>query len=152
MLIRTRIFLICVFSVFGLMGWSQLAKPTNAKPTNAQPAIAKSALENGKNVYLLHCLACHQTDGGGVPGLNPPVDGSSAVKGNDKAKLIRIVLKGAAGSAEIDGEHYSNIMAPHADLTDQQIADVLTYIRNNWSNKATAVNAAEVKALRAKLK
>jgi mono/diheme cytochrome c family protein len=61
-------------------------------------------------------------------------------------------LKGNTERVEIDGEHYSNIMAPHADLSDQQIADVLTYIRNNWSNKASAVNAAEVKSIRAKLK
>ncbi|HQR93420.1 MAG: hypothetical protein B7Y15_08580 [Bacteroidetes bacterium 24-39-8] len=126
---------------FGLNGFSQTAKP-----------ITKSVMDNGKAVYLSRCLACHQVDGGGVPRLNAPLDGASAVIAADKAKLIRIVLKGYSDRVEIDGEYYSNNMAPHADLNNQQIADVLTYIRNSWSNKASAVTAAEVKALRAKLK
>jgi mono/diheme cytochrome c family protein len=53
---------------------------------------------------------------------------------------------------EIDGEYYDNNMSANPDLTDTQIADVLTYIRNNWSNKASVVTAAEVKAARAKIK
>jgi mono/diheme cytochrome c family protein len=56
------------------------------------------------------------------------------------------------GETEINGETYHNVMAPHSDLTDQQIADVLTYVRNSFGNKATAVTEAEVKAIRAKNK
>jgi len=119
---------------------------------SAQSPISKSVMDNGKTIYLSRCLACHQVDGGGVPRLNAPLDGASAVIAADKAKLIRIVLKGYSDRVEIDGEYYSNNMAGHADLKDQQIADVLTYIRNSWSNKASAVTAAEVKAIRAKLK
>ena len=119
---------------------------------SAQSPISKSVMDNGKTIYLSRCLACHQVDGGGVPRLNAPLDGASAVIASDKAKLIRIVLKGYSDRVEIDGEYYSNNMAGHADLKDQQIADVLTYIRNSWSNKASAVTAAEVKAIRAKLK
>jgi mono/diheme cytochrome c family protein len=119
---------------------------------SAQSPISKSVMDNGKTIYLSRCLACHQVDGGGVPRLNAPLDGASAVIAADKAKLIRIVLKGNSDRVEIDGEYYSNNMAGHADLKDQQIADVLTYIRNSWSNKASAVTAAEVKAIRAKLK
>ena len=119
---------------------------------SAQSPISKSVMDNGKTIYLSRCLACHQVDGGGVPRLNAPLDGASAVIAADKAKLIRIVLKGYSDRVEIDGEYYSNNMAGHADLKDQQIADVLTYIRNSWSNKASAVTAAEVKAVRAKLK
>jgi len=119
---------------------------------SAQSPISKSVMGNGKAIYLTRCLACHQVDGGGVPHLNAPLDGASAVIAGDKAKLIRIVLKGYSDRVEIDGEYYSNNMAAHADLKDQQVADVLTYIRNSWSNKASAVTAAEVKAVRAKLK
>lgn len=121
---------------------------------NAQTnkTISKTVMDNGKAIYTTRCLACHQVDGGGVPHLNAPLDGASAVIASDIAKLIRIVLKGYSDRVEIDGEFYSNNMAPHADLKDQQIADVLTYIRNSWSNKASAVTADEVKAIRAKLK
>ena len=62
------------------------------------------------------------------------------------------VLKGMSDRVEIDGEYYSNNMAPHKELSDQQIADVLTYVRKSWTNKATAVTPAEVKAVRAKIK
>lgn len=129
-------------------------KTTNAtvKPATAPAATGmKAVLDRGKQVYLKQCLACHQADGGGVPNLNAPLDGASAVKGKDKTRLIQIVLKGLKGQ-ELDGEFYSNTMAAHTDLKDQEIADVLTYIRNSWSNKASAVTVAEVKAVRAKTK
>jgi len=83
--------------------------------------------------------------------LNAPLDGSANVKGKDKAKLIKIVLNGLKGE-EIEGESYSNVMASHKELTDPQIADILTYVRNSWSNKASQVTIAEVKAVRAKNK
>jgi mono/diheme cytochrome c family protein len=117
----------------------------------SQPTV-KAAIERGKTVYLQRCMACHQMDGGGVPRLNPPLDGASKVRGADKFYLIRTVIKGMTERVEIDGEYYDNNMSANADLTDAQIADVLTYIRNSWSNKASAVTAAEVKAARAKIK
>lgn len=123
------------------------------KQVPAKPVVTINAsVERGKIVYLQHCLSCHQVDGGGVPHLNAPLDGATAIVGKDKAKLISIVLKGMADRVEIDGEYYSNSMASHKDLTNQQIADVLTYVRNSWTNKASAVTPAEVKAVRAKIK
>lgn len=121
-------------------------------PKKSQPGISKMVMDRGKLVYMQRCLACHQVDGGGVPHLNAPLDGATLVKSNDKARMVRIVLKGMNERVEIDGEYYSNNMTPLADLSDQQIADVLTYVRNSWSNKASAVTAAEVKAIRAKTK
>lgn len=116
-----------------------------------QPSI-KASLERGKTVYLQRCMACHQADGGGVPRLNPPLDAASKVKGNDKLYLVRVIIKGMTERVELDGEYYDNNMSANPDLTDAQIADVLTYIRNSWSNKASAVTAAEVKAARVKIK
>jgi len=113
--------------------------------------VAASAAR-GKTVYLQRCMVCHQADGGGVPKLNAPLDGSSAVNGTDVAKLIKYIVKGFADRVEIDGEFYSNAMPAAADLTDQQIADVLTFIRSNWSNKAGPVSVAQVKQTRSKLK
>lgn len=122
------------------------------KTATLAPSGVSASVNRGKTIYLERCLACHQVDGGGVPHLNPPLDGASGVLGKDKARLIRIVLKGFDERVELDGEYYSNNMAAHADLTDQQIADVLTYIRNSWSNKAGMVTPTEVKAVRAKIK
>lgn len=139
-----------------LMSFQTAPKKTVTAPVR-KPAAATGAssmtasMERGKTVYLTQCLSCHQVDGGGVPHLNAPLDGASAVQGKDKLKLVRIVIKGLKGE-ELDGEFYSNAMAPHPEMTDQQIADVLTYIRNSWSNKAGSVTMAEVKAARAKIK
>ena len=113
--------------------------------------VAASAAR-GKTVYLQRCMVCHQADGGGVPKLNAPLDGSSAVNGSDVSKLIKYIVKGFADRVEIDGELYSNAMPAAADLTDQQIADVLTFIRNSWTNKAGPVTTLQVKQTRSKLK
>jgi mono/diheme cytochrome c family protein len=112
-----------------------------------QPQTGTGNAVRGKKVYDKECLSCHQADGGGVPRLNPPLAESSWVVG-DKGKIILIVLNGMADRIPIDGEYYSNTMASHRHLTDLQIADVLTYIRTNFGNKASAVTAAEVSAVR----
>ena len=99
-------------------------------------------------MYEQNCLICHQASGSGVPNLNPPLRGTDWVLG-DKTRLINVVLQGLQGQ-EIEGDMYDNAMPAHAFLNDTQIADVLTYIRSNFGNKADAITAEEVKALRAK--
>jgi mono/diheme cytochrome c family protein len=111
----------------------------------------KATLTRGLLVYQQTCLACHQADALGVQNMNPPLVKTNYVLG-DKKVLVQIVLKGMTGEVEIDGETYHNVMAPHSDLSDLQIADVLTYIRNSFGNKASAVSPAEVKVIRAKTK
>ena len=113
--------------------------------------IDKATMERGKKVYTQYCVACHQVDGGGVPGLNPPLEKTSYVLGS-KTRLIKVILKGMNTHEEIDGEIYNNIMAPFNYLTDQQISDVLTYVRNSFGNKATAITSGDVKYVRARAK
>ena len=114
--------------------------------------LVAASIARGKTVYLQRCMVCHQADGGGVPKLNAPLDASTAVNGSDVAKLIKYIVKGFADRVEIDGELYSNAMPAAADLTDEQIADVLTFIRSHWSNKAGPVTTLQVKQTRSKLK
>lgn len=111
-----------------------------------QDGLAAS-VKRGKLVYDQTCLACHQADGGGVPRMNPPLIKTKWVLG-DKNTLINIVLKGLNEEIEVEGEIYHNPMPPHSFLTDQQIADVLTFVRNSFTNKAPAVTLAEVKKAR----
>lgn len=127
--------------VFVAMLFAQAKKPTTSA----------AAIKRGQQVYQITCIACHQKDGKGVPRLNPPLAKSSYVVG-EKTKLINIVLKGLNDPIEINGEEYNNAMPAQAQLSDQQIADVLTYVRNSFGNKASAVTATQVKAERAKLK
>ncbi|HLO79793.1 MAG TPA: cytochrome c [Chitinophagaceae bacterium] len=111
-----------------------------------QPSL-QASITRGKKVYDTYCMPCHMVDGGGVPRMNPPLIKTVYVLG-DKKRLIGIVLNGLDEPLEIDGETYSNVMASHAFLKDQEIADVLTYVRNSFGNKATMITPEEVKALR----
>ncbi|WP_375417660.1 c-type cytochrome [uncultured Hymenobacter sp.] len=123
-------------------------KPAPKKPTPPKSAgIAPTALIQGKTIYTQNCLTCHQADGGGVDGLNPPLSKTSWVLG-DKTRIINVLLNGLQGE-DIDGEPYNNVMPSYDNLTDQQIADVLTFVRNSFGNKASAVKAPEVKTVRA---
>jgi mono/diheme cytochrome c family protein len=131
-----------VFFVLAIGLMSQTKKPAAPVQGGLQASMVR-----GKQVYLQQCLACHQADAGGVEGMNPSLIKAKFVLG-DKAALVKIVLNGLSG-VEIDGDSYNGVMAPHADLTDLQIADVLTYIRSNFGNKASAITPAQVKAVRA---
>jgi mono/diheme cytochrome c family protein len=106
-------------------------------------SAAKSTKSPGQLVYEQHCLTCHQVNGSGVPNQNPPLRGTDWVRG-DKNRLINVLLKGLRDQ-EIDGEPYDNVMPAHSFLTDQQLADVLTYIRSSFGNKASAITVDEVK-------
>jgi len=117
-------------------------------PVAKTTAVSAAVLANGKKVYTKYCLACHMADGGGVQNMNPPLINTSYVLGN-QTKLIKIILNGMSEGVEIDGETYTNIMPPHNFLTDQEVADVLTYVRNSFGNKAAPIKVTEVKASRA---
>lgn len=112
---------------------------------------SQTSMKRGKQVFDMTCITCHQKDGGGVPHLNPPLIKTEYVLG-DKSRLIQIVLKGLNQPIEIEDEKYTNVMPAQTQLNDQQIADVLTYVRNSFGNKASAITVAEVKAERAKVK
>ncbi len=108
----------------------------------------KASIAAGQKVFSQYCVSCHQADALGVPHMNPPLVKTTYVLG-DKTKLIKIVLNGFDEDVEINGERYSNSMASHDFLKDQEIADVLTFVRNSFGNKAPAITMAQVKAVRA---
>lgn len=107
----------------------------------------------GEELYGQACLACHQPEGKGLPGVYPPLAESDWVSG-DPERLIGVVLNGLSGPIEINGKPFvSNApvpMPPFAGLTDQEIADLLTYLRGNFGNRAGVITASEVAAVRAK--
>lgn len=121
----------------------QLAKEI----TNNLPAQTAEIVHPGQAVYTKYCLVCHQADGSGVPGMHPPLGPGSWV-GNDPKELIAMMMKGLSGKIEVNGEVYKSFMPSHALLTDQEIADVLSYIRSSFENNFDPVEAELVKEIR----
>jgi mono/diheme cytochrome c family protein len=119
------------------------------KPLVRKHAPDPSIHARGLAVYNRTCIACHGPEGKGVPLAFPPLDGSAWPVG-DPVLPIRIVLKGMQGPLEAGGQKFNNVMAPLGVLTDDEIADVLTYVRQSWSNDAPPVSADMVKQVRAK--
>ena len=104
--------------------------------------------DDGEQIYMTRCMSCHQTDGKGIAGVFPPLDGTEWVEG-DKGRLIRIVLDGLIGVTTVQDVVYSGAMPPWKSfLNDEEIAAVLTYVRGAWENDASAVTTQEVAAVR----
>ena len=101
----------------------------------------------GGKVYGVYCSACHQRNGMGDSQRFPPLSGSEWVNG-DKKKLITVLLKGLEGPIEVKGQSYNNVMPQHSFLKNEDIAEVLTHIRQNFGNAADAVSPAEVDEVR----
>ena len=117
--------------------------------TELEVADAPSVqLEDGQEIYMTRCLSCHMTNGEGVPGVFPPLANSEHVTG-DKGVLIRMILQGLSGEIVVNGTTYSGMMPPWGGfLNDEQVAQVLTYVRSNFGNEADAVTTEEVASIR----
>lgn len=103
---------------------------------------------DGKKVYVTKCMSCHQANGAGITGAFPPVDGSEWVTG-DKGRLARIILNGVMGEMTVADVTYGGAMPPwNTFLSDAEVAGVLNYIRNSWSNEAEEISADEVAKVR----
>jgi mono/diheme cytochrome c family protein len=101
----------------------------------------------GEQVFTSNCAGCHGAKGTGQPGLFPPLAGSEIVKGDEK-KLIHIVTYGFSGPLTVKGGKYNGQMPGwKGNLTDKEIADVITYVRGAWGNGAGPVSEADVKAV-----
>ena len=114
------------------------------KIASSGPAI----ISPGQAIYEALCLNCHQASAQGLSGVYPPLAKSEWVAG-DAQTLIRITMHGLAGPTKVQGKDYGLVPMPPMGLDDQQLADVLTYVRNAFGNKAPAVTPDQVKAVRA---
>lgn len=131
-------------------GGEKAATTEETTATNETTEVAKEEKPKthpGKATYMTYCMTCHMKEGEGVPNLNPPLTDKEWIEG-DKTRLITIVLNGLQGEIEVAGEKWNSVMASHSFLNDQQIADVLSYVRESFGNNAEAVTAEEVAATR----
>ena len=135
---------------------------TTKEATVGVPTWLADQIASGKEIYSQvtpgggMCVACHLPNGLGQPGAFPPLDRSDWVLG-DKERLIKISIHGLQGEVIVNGEKYVGVMQGFGQplgspLNDQQIADVLTYIRNEWGNSVSAISPEEVKAVRDSVK
>ncbi|BCX50164.1 hypothetical protein HAHE_40720 [Haloferula helveola] len=139
-----------------LKGWlEQAAKAPSKKSGPNLKGAALASYGRGKELYHgeAACVGCHGADGAGLPNLGPPLDGSEWVTG-DPERLLKILLHGMTGPVKVAGETYNPPAAMpglsfNPAMTDARLADITTYIRNEWDNKASAVEAGTAKKVRA---
>ena len=102
----------------------------------------------GRIYWSKGCSTCHGPGGTGTPGQFPPLTGSEWVLTQNPGRIIRIVNNGLTGPINVRGQSYNNAMPPFNHLDDKEVAAVLTYIRNEWGNKASPVTVEQVKQVR----
>ena len=115
------------------------------------PSEEQLIIMRGKALYAKNCMACHQSDGGGSGNVNPPLANSPYVLENPE-RLSAILIKGLGGPIEVLGTTYNGAMpAWENTLSEVQIAEVLTFIRQEWGNSAGRITAEEVSKVSAKI-
>ena len=105
------------------------------------------SIQRGQDVYMTNCMSCHMINGEGVAGVYPPLAGEDSLLA-DVNMNIDIILKGQNGEVMVNGQQYNTDMPSQEYLTDEQIADVLNYVRNTWGNKAEMIVPEQVKVQR----
>ncbi len=123
---------------------------TAAEVHQAEVAQAgmQARLAEGEKGYASYCQSCHQPDGSGMAGVFPPLAQSDYLLA-DKGRAIRIVLEGKSGPIEVNGQKYDAVMPHLVYLSDDQVADVLSYVLNAWGNDGGYVSTDEVSEARA---
>lgn len=151
------------------IGWTQLEKKTEHRTRLAQlgeklhwpgkpgrdadaapplTAAQQRRFAAGRSIFTAACAACHQAAGTGLDGLAPPLLDSEWVLGPSE-RLVRVVLHGLSGPIKVQGRTHAGDMPAFGGLADEEIAAVLTYIRQEWGHSAAPIEPAQVAAIRA---
>jgi mono/diheme cytochrome c family protein len=124
------------------------AAPAAPAAAGAFVKASDEQMKRGAAVYARTCIACHQPTGKGLPPVFPSISETPIVVGNPELP-IKFILQGLMGPITVGGSTYNSMMPPVAGVNDQDIADVLTYVRQSFGNKGNPVSADQVKAVRA---
>jgi nitrite reductase (NO-forming) len=119
-----------------------------AKSAQAGTLTQAEQVKAGEALYAGTCSVCHQANGEGMPGVFPPLAKSDYLLADPKRAAAH-VLKGLTGKVTVNGKDYNSVMPPMAQLNDDEVANILTYVLNTWGNSGGHVQAADVKKLRA---
>jgi nitrite reductase (NO-forming) len=121
---------------------------TASKATVAGNLTKDMQIKAGAALFAGTCSVCHQANGEGLAGVFPPLAKSDFLA-PDHAKAIAVVLNGLSGPVKVNGKDYNSVMPPMSQLTDDEIANILTYVTNSWGNTGNQVTQAEVAKARA---
>lgn len=105
-------------------------------------------VDAGKALFAGTCSTCHQAEGQGMPGVFPPLAASDYIAADAKA-LPRVILHGLQGRVLVNGKDYNSVMPPMAQLTDDEVANISTYVLNSWGNPGGRISKADAAAIRA---
>ncbi|WP_201316134.1 copper-containing nitrite reductase [Dyella sp. EPa41] len=121
-----------------------------AAKANASGTLSKNdQVAAGKQLFTGTCSVCHQANGEGLSGVFPPLAKSDYLAKQDKDHLIGIPLHGLTGKVTVNGKEYDSVMPPMSQLTDDEVANILTYVLNSWGNPGGQVSKEEVSKVRA---
>lgn len=143
-------FLVAVFA--GIVAWGlwyyfqNSGFPLRAGDSRSAIVIDPSAKVDGGAIFAGNCASCHQATGLGMPGVFPPLVASEWVLTADKSIPVQILLHGLEGTVTVKGASYSGAMPSFKQLSDGEIAAVLTHIRSTWGNDGSAITAEDVAA------
>jgi nitrite reductase (NO-forming) len=121
----------------------------NMPKVKKEAVVAKTLpqqIKAGKELFGGTCFACHQSEGQGIPSVFPPLAKSDYLNADPK-RAIKTVLQGLSGEISVNGKKYNSVMTSQ-NLTDEEIANTLTYVYDSWGNNKTRVTAEMVKAQR----
>ncbi|WBX75059.1 copper-containing nitrite reductase [Tenacibaculum ovolyticum] len=103
-------------------------------------------IASGKQIYTQTCFACHQANGEGIPNAFPPLAKSDYLNADVK-RAIATVIHGKTGEITVNGKKYNSVMTKQT-LTDEEVADVLTFVYNSWDNNKTNVKVSTVQEVK----
>lgn len=157
------IIVVFVFCALGFFGSVYIAQYSGKHPFDANTYVIASKeekvvetersletiIKSGEKLYNQNCALCHQADGKGTPGSFPPLAGSPWVNGSPE-RAIKIANYGIGGDIEVEGKKFNGAMPNIGEaLSDQKLADILTYVRQAWGNKGEPIDNEKVKEVRA---
>src|SRR5687767_14596071 len=122
---------------FAITIWILLVAPVSFAAEDEKSAM----MAKGKLLYLQHCVICHQGSGQGSAGTFPPLARADYLMAN-RENGIRAVVAGLSGRITVNGTNYNNTMPPIL-LTDEQVAAVLTFVRNTWGNTSEPITVSQ---------
>jgi mono/diheme cytochrome c family protein len=136
--------------VLTFINCSNKSSDSSAQTESPPEEVAVNKDKETENLYLRYCMACHQTDGTGIPGMYPPLINSPTVNSSNKADFINVLLNGLKGPIVIHGKIYDQTMPSQDFLSDEDLASIINYVGKSFKNNGHKVTHDEIRALRKK--